>query len=59
MAKTLNPLGDVSDQDKAHTPDKLRNEHARWKDHDMPDQDRDAHARPDDYEKPAPGPTGK
>ena len=33
----FNPTTDVDDQSKAHTPDKRRNDHARWKDHDMPD----------------------
>lgn len=42
------PQGD--DQQKAHTPDKLRNEDARWKDKDMPEQDETA--KPDDYERP-------
>lgn len=31
-----------SDAGKADTPDKFRNDKARWKDHDMPD-DRDGH----------------
>jgi len=46
----LNPTGDVDDQEKAHTPDKLRNEDARWKDKDMPESEHTA--TPDDYEKP-------
>ncbi len=33
----FNPTTDVDDQSKAHTPDKRRNDQARWKDHDMPD----------------------
>ena len=32
-----NPEGD---QAKSHTPDKLRNDKARWKDHDQPDTPR-------------------
>ncbi|MEA5668473.1 hypothetical protein VA603_13070 [Stenotrophomonas sp. MH1] len=39
----------ASDQDKANTPDKHRNDKARWKDHDMPDADHTAH--PEDYER--------
>ncbi|HEY0334909.1 MAG TPA: hypothetical protein VGC74_14560 [Stenotrophomonas sp.] len=48
------PEGPASDQEKAHTPDVHRTEHARWKDRDMPDEPRDerGHANPDDYEKP-------
>jgi hypothetical protein len=46
----LNPTTDVEDQDKAHTPDKLRNDNARWKEKDMPEQDETA--QPEDYERP-------
>lgn len=46
----LNPGADVDDQDKAHTPDKLRNDDARWKEKDMPESEHTA--TPDDYEKP-------
>jgi hypothetical protein len=38
----FNPTADVSDQDKAHTPDKLRNDKALRKDRDMPEQERNA-----------------
>lgn len=47
----FNPGADVDDQDKAHTPDKHRNDDARWKDKDMPDAEHTA--TPDDYEKPS------
>lgn len=52
MAKDLpiNPGADVDDQRKAHTPDKHRNDDARWKEHDMPGQDETA--SPEDYERP-------
>lgn len=50
--KPFNPLGQVSDQDKAHTPDKLRNDNAVWKAHDMPDASEANHAVPEDYERP-------
>lgn len=56
----FNPTGDVSDEEKGHTPDKLRNDDARWKDRDMPDEpeDRD-HAEPQQYDRgPHPGPDG-
>lgn len=46
----LNPGANADDQEKAHTPDKLRNDNARWKDRDMPEQDHTA--TPGDYEKP-------
>lgn len=46
----FNPTADVDDQDKAHTPDKLRNDDAKWKAKDMPEQEETA--RPDDYERP-------
>jgi len=46
----LNPGADVDDQQKAHTPDKLRNDAARWKEKDMPDAEHTA--KPDDYERP-------
>ncbi len=42
----------ASDQDKANTPDKHRNDNARWKDHDMPDAKHNA--RPEDYERVPP-----
>ena len=45
-----NPGADVDDQQKAHTPDKLRNDDAKWKDKDMPESDHTA--KPDDYERP-------
>ena len=45
----LNP-GKASDQDKAHTPDKLRNDKAQWKRPDMPEAEHTAH--PEDYERP-------
>jgi hypothetical protein len=34
------PIQPESDQAKAQTPDKLRNDKARWKDHDQPDPPR-------------------
>ncbi|MFN4160516.1 MAG: hypothetical protein ACK4FW_00790 [Stenotrophomonas sp.] len=41
------------DQQKAFTPDKTRNDAARWKDKDMPDQGSGkGEVSPDDYEKP-------
>ncbi len=46
----FNPGADVDDQKKAHTPDKLRNDEAKWKEKDMPDADHTA--EPDDYERP-------
>ncbi len=39
------------DQQKAFTPDKVRNDDARWKDKDMPEQD-DGKVTPADYETP-------
>ncbi|WP_315387917.1 hypothetical protein [uncultured Stenotrophomonas sp.] len=45
-----NPLEGKDDQQKAHTPDTLRNEDATWKDKDMPEQDHNA--TPEDYERP-------
>ena len=48
----LNPGADVDDQDKAHTPDKHRNDNARWKERDMPDQAEDPGVGPEDYERP-------
>ncbi|RXQ99902.1 hypothetical protein [Pseudoxanthomonas composti] len=52
----LNPSGDVSDQDKAFTPDQQRADKAWHKHRDMPDTDPDKNkATPADYEKPAPG----
>jgi len=47
----LNPGADVADQDKSHTPDKLRNDDATWKDKDMPEAEHTA--KPEDYERPA------
>lgn len=47
----FNPTVDVDDQAKAHTPDKRRNDNARWKEHDMPDDGDGPKARPDDYER--------
>lgn len=49
-ASSSNPLEGKDDQQKAHTPDKLRNDDARWKDRDMPEQEHTA--TPDDYERP-------
>lgn len=46
----INPGADVADQDKPDTPDKHRNDGARWKDKDMPESEHTA--TPDDYEKP-------
>jgi len=40
----------ADDQRKAHTPDTLRNDKARWKEHDMPEDKETAH--PEDYERP-------
>lgn len=49
------PPGPAADQDKPDTPDKYRNDHARWKDRDMPDSDPDRNrAKPEDYERPPP-----
>lgn len=53
----FNPTADVDDQAKAHTPDKQRNDQARWKDHDMPDDGDGPKATPADYERPDPDPT--
>lgn len=36
-----NPSKPNRDQEKALTPDKLRNDKARWKDRDQPDQSDD------------------
>jgi len=55
----FNPTTDVDDQSKAHTPDKRRNDHARWKYHDMPDDGDGPKAVPEDYERPDPDPTGR
>ncbi|MCD7098038.1 hypothetical protein [Stenotrophomonas sp. MMGLT7] len=56
--KTSNPLGQVSDREKAFTPDKLRNDKAQRKAPDMPDSDPDSnHAEPDDYERLPSDPT--
>ena len=39
-----------SDEAKARTADKLRNDKARWKDHDPPDEPRDGRPDPEkDY----------
>ena len=39
-----------SDEAKAHTPDRLRNDRARWKDHDQPDEPRSGRPDPErDY----------
>lgn len=53
MTTERKPEGPASDQEKAHTPDRLRNDRARWKDRDMPDEPpgRD-HATPEDYKRP-------
>jgi len=45
-----NPLEGKDDQQKAHTPDKLRNDKATWKGEDMPEAEHTA--TPDDYEAP-------
>ncbi|WP_425602658.1 hypothetical protein [Stenotrophomonas indicatrix] len=55
----FNPGADVDDASKSHTPDRLRNDKATWKEHDMPDDGDDPKAAPDDYERPDPDPTGK
>lgn len=52
----FNPTGDASDQDKAHTPDKVRTGQSWKKGKDMPEQNETAH--PDDYERPEVDPTG-
>ncbi|KKD57269.1 hypothetical protein VM57_10535 [Stenotrophomonas maltophilia] len=54
----FNPTTDVDDQSKAHTPDKRRNDRAKWKEHDMPDDGDGPKAVPEDYERPDPDPTG-
>lgn len=38
------------DQQKAFTPDTVRNDDARWKDKDMPEAEHGA--KPEDYERP-------
>lgn len=48
--RSSNPLEGKDDQQKAHTPDTLRNDDAKWKEKDMPEQD--ATATPEDYERP-------
>lgn len=48
--RSANPLEGKDDQQKAHTPDTLRNDEAKWKEKDMPEQD--ATATPEDYERP-------
>ncbi|WP_312366956.1 hypothetical protein [Stenotrophomonas sp.] len=51
MAKLpFNPTGTASHQNKPHTADKLRNDKALWKDHDMSDAKHTA--KPEDYERP-------
>ena len=45
----LNPTTDADDQDKGHTPDKLRNDDAKWTSKDMPEQKQGA--VPEDYER--------
>jgi len=55
----FNPTTDVDDQSKAHTPDKRRNDRAKWKERDMPDDGDGPKAVPEDYERPDPDPTGK
>lgn len=52
----FNPTTDVDDASKGHTPDKIRNDNATWKEHDMPDDDEDMHVNPEDYERPDPTP---
>lgn len=44
------PATKEDDQQKSHTPDKLRNDEARWKDKDMPEAEHGA--TPEDYERP-------
>ena len=44
-----NPLEGKDDQQKAHTPDKLRNDEAKWTSKDMPEQKKGA--VPEDYER--------
>lgn len=44
------PATKEDDQQKSHTPDKLRNDDARWKDKDMPEAEHGA--TPEDYERP-------
>ncbi|GGD54152.1 hypothetical protein [Pseudoxanthomonas indica] len=46
-----------ADQKKPHTADKLRNDNARWKDHDQPDVPRGTGRR--DPERDYPDPSGK
>lgn len=53
----FNPGADVDDASKGHTPDRLRNDKATWKEHDMPDDGDGPKATPDDYERPDPDPT--
>nr|WP_295374789.1 hypothetical protein [Pseudoxanthomonas sp.] len=50
-----NPEGD---QQKAHTPDRLRNDRARWKDHDQPDVPRGTGRRDPERDYPDPLGTG-
>ncbi|MCC4595145.1 hypothetical protein NRY95_12935 [Xanthomonas campestris pv. phormiicola] len=54
MSNTANRENADSAQQRGHTPDKLRNDAAQWKDRDQPDSDpgRD-HADPEhDYPRP-------
>lgn len=44
------PATKEDDQQKSQTPDKLRNDDARWKDKDMPEAEHGA--TPEDYERP-------
>lgn len=44
------PATKEDDQQKSHTPEKLRNDDARWKEKDMPEAEHGA--TPDDYERP-------
>lgn len=46
-----------SDSQKSHTPDKLRNDHAKWKEHDQPDVPRGTGRR--DPERDYPDPSGR
>ncbi len=47
------PATKEDDQQKSHTPGKLRNDDARWKDKDMPEAEHGA--TPEDYERPGQG----
>lgn len=48
--KSAKPSKGKDDQQKAHTPDKFRNDEAKWKDKDMPEAEHTA--SPEDYEAP-------